>query len=78
MSDVINIESHFADVLASAGFTAPELIADGKIHRFDGPEDKRGKKNAWYVLHSDGIPAGSFGDWRTGLSQTWCGKWTAL
>jgi phage/plasmid primase-like uncharacterized protein len=22
-------------------------------------------------LHGDGIPAGSFGDWRTGFSQTW-------
>jgi putative DNA primase/helicase len=23
------------------------------------------------VLHLDGIPAGCFGDWRTGLTQTW-------
>src|SRR6202023_520138 len=25
----------------------------------------------WYVFHEDGIPAGAFGDWRGGLSETW-------
>ena len=28
-----------------------------------------------YVLHDDGdLPAGAFGCWRSGLSQTWCSK----
>ncbi|CAG4925703.1 AAA family ATPase [Paraburkholderia saeva] len=74
MSDVINIESQFADALSAAGFAAPEIIADGKIHRFDGPEDKRGKKNAWYVLHGDGLGGGAFGDWKTGYQSTWSSK----
>ena len=25
----------------------------------------------WYVFHGDGIPAGAYGDWRSGLSETW-------
>ncbi|MFM8442029.1 MAG: DUF3987 domain-containing protein [Methylococcus sp.] len=25
----------------------------------------------WYVYHDDGIPAGAFGDWRTGEQHTW-------
>jgi putative DNA primase/helicase len=74
MSDVIEIERQFADALARAGFTAPEIVADGKIHRFDGPEDKRGKKNAWYVLHADGIGGAAFGDWKSGLQSTWSSK----
>ena len=43
---------------------------DGKLRRFDG-NGKRGDDSGWYVLHGDAVPAGCFGDWRTGLSQTW-------
>ena len=32
---------------------------------------RRSDDAGWYLLHGDGIPAGSFGDWRTGFSQTW-------
>lgn len=75
MSDVMtSVEEQFAEVLAAAGFMAPEIVADGKIHRFDGPDEKRGKKSAWYVLYADGVGAGSFGDWRTGSTQSWCVK----
>lgn len=74
MSAIINIEGQFADALVAAGFAAPEIVADGKIHRFDGPDDKRGKKNAWYVLHADGIGGGAFGDWKTGVYSTWSGR----
>ncbi len=74
MSEVINIENQFADALADAGFPATEIVADGAIHRFAGPEDKRGKKNAWYVLHIGHLGAGAFGDWKTGVKSTWCSK----
>jgi putative DNA primase/helicase len=70
----INIEAEFADALAAYGLNPPEIIADGVLHRFDGNEDKRGKKSAWYILHGDEIPAGAFGDWKTGLSEKWCSK----
>ncbi|NHV27690.1 DUF927 domain-containing protein [Burkholderia sp. D-99] len=74
MSEVVSIETEFSAAMAAHDLRPIGIVADGRLHRFDGPEDKRGKKSAWYVLHGDGIPAGSFGDWRTGLSETWCSK----
>jgi len=63
--------TQFADAIRSAGMTPPDFIeADGELHRF-APNGTRHDDAGWYVLHGDGIPAGSFGDWRTGLSETW-------
>ncbi|WP_233862869.1 AAA family ATPase [Paraburkholderia adhaesiva] len=57
------------------GLTPPEIIADGEFHRFDGPEDKRGRKSASYVLHSDGdIAWGWFRCWKTGIEAGWFSK----
>lgn len=44
---------------------------DGKIHRFDCPEGRRGNNACWYALFLDTRPAGVFGNWRTGLKFTW-------
>uniref|UniRef100_A0A809E4K4 DNA primase n=1 Tax=Ralstonia solanacearum TaxID=305 RepID=A0A809E4K4_RALSL len=74
MNGPIPFEQQFAAALVEHGLQPGEIVADGKLHRFDGPDEKRGKRSAWYVLHGDGLPAGSFGDWRTGLSETWCAK----
>lgn len=68
----ISIIEQFRNALQSAGLIAPdEIETDGALHRF-ASNGKRGDLSGWYVLHSDGIPAGRFGDWRSGLSQTWC------
>ena len=64
----------FAAAMAAHGLQPSEVVDDSKLHRFDGPDEKRGKRSAWYCLHGDGLPAGSFGYWRTGLSETWCAK----
>ncbi|MDZ4344010.1 MAG: toprim domain-containing protein, partial [Candidatus Binatia bacterium] len=65
-----NLEQ-FRDAIRSAGLEPPDVIeADGKLHRFPS-NGKRGDDAGWYVLHADGIPAGAFGDWRTGVSETW-------
>ncbi len=67
----MNHTTQFIDAIRSGGLEPPETItADGTLHRFSS-NGKRGDDSGWYVLHSDGIPAGSFGDWRTGLTQTW-------
>jgi len=67
------IEQFRAAILA-AGLTPPdEIVADGKLHRFSTngkPRDDSG----WYMLHLDGIPAGAFGCWRSGLKSNWCAK----
>ncbi|MDO9451183.1 MAG: DUF3987 domain-containing protein [Rugosibacter sp.] len=61
----------FHDAIRAAGLIPPDTIeANGKLHRF-ASNGKRGDDSGWYALHADGIPAGSFGDWRNDLSQTW-------
>jgi len=61
----------FRQAIRSAGLEPPDVIeADGKLRRFSS-NGERGDDAGWYVLHSDGIPAGSFGDWRLGISQSW-------
>ena len=67
-----NPEQAFQAAIAAAGLTPPDtIIADGKIHRFT-TNGKRSDDAGRYVLHLDGLPAGWFGDYRTGLNQTWC------
>lgn len=71
MSDPID---QFKDAIAGAGLIPPDVIhADGKLHRFSA-SGKRGDDTGWYVLHLDGVPAGVFGCWRLGITETWCGK----
>ena len=61
----------FREAIRAAGLTPPdEIEADGKLRRF-ASNGKKSDDAGWYLLHDDGIPAGSFGDWRTGFSQTW-------
>lgn len=61
----------FREAIRSAGLEPPDVIeADGKLRRF-ASNGNRGDKAGWYVLYGDGIPAGSFGDWRTGVSESW-------
>lgn len=61
----------FRDAIQAAGVTPPDMIeADGKLRRFSS-NGKRGDGAGWYLLFGDGIPAGCFGDWRTGFTQTW-------
>ena len=64
----------FRDAIVAAGLPPPAAIeADGQIHRFS-TNGKASDDAGWYVLHDDGIPAGVFGDWRTGDKQTWNAK----
>lgn len=71
MNDLIE---QFRLAIATTGLTPPtEIIEDGAIHRFS-TNGKSNHKNAWYMLHSDGIAAGAFGDWREGFTQNWCSK----
>lgn len=68
---MINATSQFSEAIRAAGLTPPETIeADGKLRRF-ASNGKRGDDAGWYLLHGDGIPAGSFGDWRSGLAENW-------
>ncbi|HKY46173.1 MAG TPA: VapE domain-containing protein [Pyrinomonadaceae bacterium] len=46
----------------------------GKPHRFHVSGESKGTRNGWYVLFGDGLPAGEFGNWKTGHRVTWCAK----
>lgn len=45
-------------------------IADGKVHRADAIGQKN-KKHVWYVLHVDHPASGAFGDYKSGIQDTW-------
>ncbi|MEC5214452.1 putative DNA primase/helicase [Polaromonas sp. CG_9.5] len=71
MNDLMN---QFKLAIAATGLAPPtEIIGDGAIHRFS-TSGKPIHKNGWYMLHTDGIAAGVFGDWREGLTHHWCSK----
>lgn len=67
----MNALQEFTNAIQQSGITPPNnIIDDGRIHRFSS-NGKAKDESGWYVFHSDGIAAGSFGDWRTGESQSW-------
>ncbi|MDR6523079.1 putative DNA primase/helicase [Variovorax paradoxus] len=69
-----NAEAQFRDAIAATGINVPDVIhGDGKLHRFSST-GRRGDDAGWYVLHLDNVPAGSFGDWRSGMQERWCAK----
>jgi len=79
--NIVNIshkaEQSFIDAMAYNGLVAHKQLsieADGKLKRFRIEGDKSGSKNGWYVLFNDGLMAGSYGNWKTGLSCSWCAK----
>ncbi|MDR3415267.1 MAG: DUF927 domain-containing protein [Nevskia sp.] len=63
--------AQFRDAILAAGLNPPDVIEpDGKLHRF-ASNGKRGDDAGWYVFHNDRIPAGAYGDWRSGTADTW-------
>lgn len=48
-----------------------EIIADGQLHRAYVQGDKPGTRNLSYVLHLDGLPAGFFQYFKSGIKQNW-------
>jgi phage/plasmid primase-like uncharacterized protein len=67
-------EAQLLDAIKAAGLEPPDHIEmDGKIHRFkSGTKGAPGiDKPGWYLIFGDGIPAGRFGCWRSGIEVTW-------
>lgn len=64
----------FRKAMTDAGLSPPDdIISDGVLHRFATNGQARDRAG-YYVLHGDGITAGIFGDWRTGVKEKWCAK----
>lgn len=68
-------EVQLIDAIRAAGLEPPDdVYLDGKIHRFrSGTKGSpgHGDKPGWYLVFGDGIPAGRFGCWRSGIEVTW-------
>ena len=72
-----NITSQFVSAMRAvevAPSNGTPIFADGILHRFRVEGDKPGRRNGWYVLHSDGVPSGCFGSWKSGVTRRWCSK----
>lgn len=64
----------FSDAIIKAGINPPpDILADGTLHRFHVTGDRPRTENGWYCLFDD-PPAGAFGCWKRGISETWNGK----
>ena len=68
-------ETQLLDAISGSGMSLPrEILLDGKIHRFNSGtkgSGGHGDKTGWYIAFGDGIPAGRFGCWRSGIESTW-------
>ncbi|BCA94584.1 hypothetical protein TUM19329_09450 [Legionella antarctica] len=66
------IIDHFKTEMINKGIVPPsQIMLDGQLHRFHIEGDNRASRNGWYVLYTDNIPSGAFGNWKTGINQTW-------
>lgn len=73
MSDHTNAMNEFVAAMVAAGLEPVDDLAliDGELKRYRIKGDKAGSRNGWAVFYTHPVPAGAFGSWRTGESQTW-------
>lgn len=60
----------FREAIEAAGMAPPNHIEPGTIHRFPGAGKGASNCAGWCILFDDG-DGGVFGDWSTGLNETW-------
>ena len=63
----------FRDATLATGLQPPELIKPGKFLRFPGIGKGSSNRAGWCILFDDGL-GGCFGDWSSGLSESWQAK----
>jgi len=59
---------------AGLGFNGTINTDTDKVQRFTVEGDRRNSLNGWYMLFTDGIPAGEFGCWKRNMAVSWCAK----
>ena len=67
-------EVQLKDAMLGVGLKPPDALhLDGKLHRFNSGTKGEGghDKPGWYIIFNDGVPAGRFGCWRSGVELTW-------
>src|SRR5262250_776388 len=60
----------FRDTMRAAGLTPPDHIEPGRFHRFPGDGKHNGNTAGWCKLFPD-ERGGIFGDFSTGIVDTW-------
>lgn len=65
-----NIHDQFRSAIRATGLEPPDVIELGKLHRFPGIGKRNGNTAGYCKLFDDGL-GGMFGDWSTGLDETW-------
>lgn len=62
----------FQNVLQDNGLGRPDIKPDAGLQRFKLDSDKGNAKSGWYTFHTTGdIYAAGYGNWKTGLNETW-------
>ena len=56
--------------MARHGLNPGAIAWDNEVHRFDGPEDRKGRKSGWYRAFVDQRGA-VFGDHKTDVDEVW-------
>lgn len=71
-----DIVAAFRQAMADAGMPCDAEIYPNsdKVERFTVVGDRKKSMNGFYILHTDGIPAGHFGCWKRGIKEDWCAK----
>lgn len=62
--------NEFRGAILDAGLSPPDVIEPGKLHRFPGAGKSNGNTAGWCKLFDDS-QGGVYGDWSTGLNETW-------
>lgn len=65
----------FIAALRAAGLcvgTGDAVPANGRLCRVRAEGDGSGQRSGWYVLHAGPPQAGAYGNWKTGLNESWC------
>lgn len=63
-------EEQLAHAMRAHGIDPPAITLDGRLRRFRVDASDKAK-SGWYVAFADGVPAGRFGCWKTGVDETW-------
>ena len=70
---MFDAHTDFRNAMQSTGLIPPDNIVPGIVYRFPGDGKHKSNRAAWCMLFEDG-QGGCFGDWSTGLSETWQAK----
>lgn len=62
--------AQFRDAMRAAGLEPPNVVEPGRLRRFPGIGKRAGNTAGWCLLFDDGL-GGCFGDWSSGLAETW-------